>query len=1044
MFSSFRSLWNKSSHKSTPSGRLGLEILEGRLTPASFADEVNNLFRYTLNRGPGEAGLKAWTARLESGQDSVEGMTRSLLDSAEHQTASVKSYFDLFLNRAPSAPGLNAFVRAAQAGASHEQLVAAIVSSKEFSGETSNQQYVGLLYSTLLARDGDTAGMTQHEAALAHGTSRYELARGFLESDEYSCKVVKTGYSDLLGREGSPKEIENWSRELTRKDISISDVMASISGSKEGAGYLGAGNVVTIDKTNSESGFWWTDRLGFGLGDSGGKGGAGGVEGNGGNGGVGYTLGNGGNGGAGSVGTTAGNGGNGGNGGLFQGNGGNGGAGGNAGSAGWLGNGGNGGNGGTGTTGGKGGNGGSASAWGTGGSYGGGIQLTASNNKFLSNVPFAVRQFANSEKSTPICTDQSLFHTMAGIPGPASYQTRASVFGAQKPFMLVDSSNAVVEKWSNETSSWNVVEPLPRFVPFSNAKAIAQSATIHPQDILRITPMVLAETGRTRLFDIVGRGDLPETTAPVGVPGQAQNLLVAPTGVGTLLLTWDAPTGPAPTSYSVTIGNGTEQSTSVTTDTSISFTGLSPNNTYNFVVVASNAAGSGPAATTTFVGPENPNMGPPGTATMHANSASSDATTNPGPGSGAVTILNQDFSAVFPTILMGSDGMIVAVATKWSDETPTVYLLDPTTLDSLATMKLVKSNTSDLAGGIYSYLDNQDRLVLVTADGNLQRISHSQQASGAWQLTVESSVSIGYPDVVGLVPDYQGCVWFATAQGTTSTTGAVVGYYDPATNQTYSYTLPEGEQVANSISSSPAGVAVASTAAVYLFQSGSSGAVEVWRQNYDNGPARKPGQLSWGTGATPSFFGPNTGYEYLTITDNASPQENILVYSVANGSLIGSVPFLTSGVNSGNEDAAIAVGNSIYYPSTYGYPYPASAESGPSIPTSAPFVGGMQRVDVLADGSGLTTIWANQNFASAAEPRLSLADNLIYTVGLDTTTGVYSLITVNPTTGTVVSSTPYGSAAGDNPLQMVSMISPSGVLYQGTERGLIRVQSTGS
>jgi hypothetical protein len=60
-------------------------------------------------------------------------------------------------------------------------------------------------------------------------------------------------------------------------------------------------------------------------------------------------------------------------------------------------------------------------------------------------------------------------------------------------------------------------------------------------------------------------------------------------------------------------------------------------------------------------------MGPPGTATMHANAASSDATMNPGPGSGAVSILNQNFDAVFPTILMGTDGMIVSVATKWSD-----------------------------------------------------------------------------------------------------------------------------------------------------------------------------------------------------------------------------------------------------------------------------------------------------------------------------------------------------------------------------------------
>lgn len=438
--------------------------------------------------------------------------------------------------------------------------------------------------------------------------------------------------------------------------------------------------------------------------------------------------------------------------------------------------------------------------------------------------------------------------------------------------------------------------------------------------------------------------------------------------------------------------------------------------------------------------PANPYMGPPGTATMHANAASSNATTNPGPGAGAVLTSSTNFGAVFSTILMGSDGMIVSVATQWSDRTPWVYLLNPTTLEPLATMKLVRSTTSDMAGGIYSYLDNNDRLVLVDANGELKRISYSQQTSGSWQLNVASQVQIGYPDVVGLVPDYQGRVWFATAQGTSGTSGAVVGYYDPTSNQTSAFTLPAGEQVANSISSSPTGVAVASTSALYLFQSGSSGAEQLWRDEYDRGPARKPGQLSWGTGATPVFFGPNTGYEYLTITDNASPQENVLVYQTASGTLIGSVPFLISGTNSGNEDAAIAVGSSVFYPSTYGYQYPQSAESGTSIPASAPFVGGMQRVDVLPGGSGLTMGWQS-GVVSAGEPRLSLADNLIYTIGLDTTTGTYSLVTVDPATGAQLSSTPYGSALGDNPLQMVSMISPSGVLYQGTKEGILRVEA---
>jgi len=452
---------------------------------------------------------------------------------------------------------------------------------------------------------------------------------------------------------------------------------------------------------------------------------------------------------------------------------------------------------------------------------------------------------------------------------------------------------------------------------------------------------------------------------------------------------------------------------------------------------------------TPTLAPANPFMGPPGTATMHANAVSSNTTTNPGPGSGSVmqisTPNNQNYNAVFPTILMGSDGLIVAVGTNLLNQTPYVYLLNPDTLLELATpMKLFKSSISDLAGGIYSYLDNQDRLVLVNAEGSLLRISHTQQSDGTWVLNVDSSVSIGFPDVVGLVPDYHGRVWFATAQGTTTGAGAVVGFNDPATGKTFSYTLPAGEQVANSISSSPIGVAVASTSALYLFKAGADGPVLLWRKAYDNGPARKPGQLSWGTGATPVFFGPTTGFDYITITDNASPQENILVFRAIDGKLIGSVPFLTAGVNSGNEDAAIAVGNSIYYPSTYGYPYPPSAESGPSVPTTAPFVGGMQRVDVLPEGSGLKTIWANQSLPSAAEPRLSLADNLIYTIGLNTTTGVYSLTTIDSSNGNPLSSTNIGSSISDNPLQMVSMISPNGVLYQGTERGMIRFQAAGS
>ena len=434
--------------------------------------------------------------------------------------------------------------------------------------------------------------------------------------------------------------------------------------------------------------------------------------------------------------------------------------------------------------------------------------------------------------------------------------------------------------------------------------------------------------------------------------------------------------------------------------------------------------------------PHNPYMGPSGTSTMHGNSASSDSTYNPGPGSGPVIINMQNLNAVFPTILMGSDGLLVAVGVHYINQTPYVYLLDPNTLSVLATQKLVKSTTSDLAGGIYSYMDPQNRLVLVNSAGYLQRIAHTQQSDGSWMLTINENINIGYSDVVGLVPDYHGRVWFATAQGVSNGEGAVVGYYDPKTKQISVFTLPNGEQVANSISASPYGIAVASTSALYLFKAKNNIASQIWRQPYDQGPARKPGQLSWGTGATPTFFGPITGFEYVTITDNASPQENILVYKVRSGKLIGSQPLLTAGVNSGTEDSAVASGKSIFVPSTYGYSYPPSATTGPSEPVSAPFIGGMQRVDVLPNGKGLVTVWMNQALESTTVPRLSIKDKLIYAVTIDQTTGVYSLVTIDPDTGGITNTTPLGSGDNYNTLQMVGNISPSGILYQGTVNGL--------
>ena len=96
-------------------------------------------------------------------------------------------------------------------------------------------------------------------------------------------------------------------------------------------------------------------------------------------------------------------------------------------------------------------------------------------------------------------------------------------------------------------------------------------------------------------------------TAVSAVPAQVQNLAVAATGVGSLFLSWDAPAGGA-TSYNVTVYNGgtTTTRTTTTTSTSMSFPGLTvlasvKNPYYTFTVTPVNAAGSGTAASTSFM-----------------------------------------------------------------------------------------------------------------------------------------------------------------------------------------------------------------------------------------------------------------------------------------------------------------------------------------------------------------------------------------------------------------------------------------------------------
>ncbi|KUL51216.1 hypothetical protein ADL22_06620 [Streptomyces sp. NRRL F-4489] len=438
--------------------------------------------------------------------------------------------------------------------------------------------------------------------------------------------------------------------------------------------------------------------------------------------------------------------------------------------------------------------------------------------------------------------------------------------------------------------------------------------------------------------------------------------------------------------------------------------------------------------------PANPYLAAGGAGAMHGDTASSDTTPRRGPGTGPAAVHRTALQAACPTVLAGSDGYPVAVCTGIFDRAPHVHLLDPATGASLAELTLAKSG---VLGGIYSYLDERDRLVVADGSGDLLRVAHTRAADGGWQLKVvertplTGAVAAG-DGVVGLAPDWRGRVWFATGRG-------LVGTVDTATGTVRTADL--GEAVANSLSTAPEGAAVTTDHALYLLRAGADGVPRVvWRRAYDRGPARKPGQLSHGTGATATFFGPRGGSEYLAITDNAAPQENLIVVSTKDNRTVCRIPVLDPN-GSGTENSPIGAGNSVYVASTYGYPYPAVPDgAGPAEPANAPFTGGLTRVDIDPDGRGCAIRW-DTRIRSAAVPKLSLADGTLYTVErtgvLDPArTGIldrYDFLAVDAETGRVAGRRHLGTGFLFDTLQMAGNATPGGVWWQGTVTGVVRI-----
>ena len=439
--------------------------------------------------------------------------------------------------------------------------------------------------------------------------------------------------------------------------------------------------------------------------------------------------------------------------------------------------------------------------------------------------------------------------------------------------------------------------------------------------------------------------------------------------------------------------------------------------------------------------PQNPFMAANGVSNVHNDGYQSDTYTGPGP-LGRSPGVNSQFSGTFGGICgitIAFDKLGRPLTTCISAATQQLRLMDPTTLDTLATFELPPrvippgANPFTSSGGAYFFLDNRDRAVVST--GRTIRVvaltggAQNPQFSLA-KLYDLTSVVPDDDQLNSAIPDWSGRLWFV------SRFHGVVGALDQQSGEVID-SIQLDEPIENSFAADEkGGVYIVSDAAMYRFDLGKDGQIEeTWREPYQNSGLVKPGQFTAGSGTTPTVM----GNHYVAITDNADPM-NVVVYRRAanvgagRGRVVCEQPVFEPGA-SATENSLIGTDNSLIVENNYGYaPPPTATQNGD---TTTP---GIARVDVAQNGKSCRTVWKSNEIAPSVVPKLSLANGLVYTITKPPgTPDAWYLTAIEYETGNTAWSRLLGTGVFYNNHYAGIAISPRGDLYSGVLGGTVRV-----
>ncbi len=432
--------------------------------------------------------------------------------------------------------------------------------------------------------------------------------------------------------------------------------------------------------------------------------------------------------------------------------------------------------------------------------------------------------------------------------------------------------------------------------------------------------------------------------------------------------------------------------------------------------------------------PQHPHLARNGASSMHNDAWASDAYTWPGP-TGDRPEVDSAWYGVEECATLAFDSHDRIVALCGDLEGPTMRILDPDSMRPIVTKDLPdrmdvegKAPWENLCGGAYFYLDEDDRAVVATTDRRILAIATSD-ADGNADLTTEESYDVSdvVPEddcLIALMPDWDGRIWFATQ-------GGRVGAVDPASGE--AQVLDLGAEIANSLAVGEEGVYVVTVDALYRLSADRSGKPAVdWETTYDRGSEQKPGQLSRGSGTTPTLLSDGL----VAITDNADPRMHVVFLRRDTGEEVCEAAVFDEDA-SATDNSLVAVGPAgVVVENNHGYSSPLSTVLGRATDP------GFARVDVV-DGECEVT-WTNGDVvAPTSVAKASLATGLVYAYTKRPTwwgVSAWYLTALDLRTGRHVFSVRTGTGTLMNNHYAAITLGPDGSAYIATLAGMVRVR----